>query len=283
MSVTVLTAAPAGAPNTGSVNITNLHGTGFATGATVTFSKTGETDITATSVSVVSATKITCTVDLTGATVGLWDVTVTNTDASTGTLANGIIVFVPPTVSSIAPNTCPQNGTVNITDLEGAAFTTTVQVRLKKLGQTAILASSVVRVSATKITCTFNTVGAVLGLWDVEVKNSDTGVGTLTNGFEIWDSISAPTATSTSLAPASVIHAGTISIGAPVATSASAGLSPFQFWPAAMWHGQEFVKHTFVPAAVAANQFRVKLKHTGTEPVTIYGLEVLERLRRDRA
>jgi len=74
------------------VHITNLAGAGFRSGATVRLKKSGQTDILATSVSVVSANKITCDVDITGAATGAWDVRVTNSDGKSDTLAGAFTI-----------------------------------------------------------------------------------------------------------------------------------------------------------------------------------------------
>ncbi len=76
------------------VHITNLAGSNFQSGATVKLVKTGETDINATNVVVVSASQITCDFNLSGATTGQWDVVVTNPDMQSGTLSNGFTVEV---------------------------------------------------------------------------------------------------------------------------------------------------------------------------------------------
>ena len=51
----------------------------------------------------------------------------------------------------------------------------------------------------------------------------------------------------------------------------------------AEWEGPQMLRHTFVPSAGAAKQFRVKLGYTGKEPVKLYGLVILERERRLRS
>ena len=89
---TVIGITPNSGTNDGAVNITNLAGTGFLAGATVKLTRTGETDISGTTVSVVSSTQITCTFDLTGKVVGAWNVVVTNPDNQSGTLANGFTI-----------------------------------------------------------------------------------------------------------------------------------------------------------------------------------------------
>ena len=173
-------------------------GTNFLAGATVALRKAGQADIGGTSVVVSSATKITCTFDLTGAISGAWDVVVTNTDGQSGTLPGGFAVNPPPTVTSIAPSGGTNVGTVSITNLAGTNFVTGATVALKKSGQADIAATAVVVSSATKITCNLDLAGAVTGAWDVVVSNTDGQSGTLAGGFTVSAPGPAPTLTSVS-------------------------------------------------------------------------------------
>ncbi len=121
---TVTSITPNSGANTGTVSITNLAGTNFVSGATAKLAKAGETDITATSVTVVSSTQITCTFDLTGAAAGTWNVTVTNSDTQSGTLTNGFTVTgdaTPPelTESEIAATHGGGVGEVLVTMVDG--------------------------------------------------------------------------------------------------------------------------------------------------------------------
>ena len=79
---TVTAITPSSGLNSGSLNISNLQGTGFLPGATVQLQKSGQTSISGTSVSVVGPTQITFTFNLSGAATGTWNVVVTNTDTS---------------------------------------------------------------------------------------------------------------------------------------------------------------------------------------------------------
>lgn len=89
---TIASITPSSGTDDGTVNITNLSGTDFQNGATVKLQKAGESDITATGVTVVDPTQITCTFDLAGAAEGNWDVVVTHTDTTTGTLSEGFTI-----------------------------------------------------------------------------------------------------------------------------------------------------------------------------------------------
>ncbi|WP_181391656.1 lectin like domain-containing protein [Methanospirillum lacunae] len=84
--------SPTTGVNTGSVSITNLSGENFNTSATVNLTRTGQPNITATNVQVVSSSQITCTLPLTGKAAGQWNIIVTNPDGQSGILANGFTV-----------------------------------------------------------------------------------------------------------------------------------------------------------------------------------------------
>ena len=88
--------------NTGVVEVTDLVGANFRDGAQVTLRKSGETDIQASNVSVVSGERITCDFDLTGADNGYWDVTVVNTDGANGSLMDAFQVTGVASLPSIA-------------------------------------------------------------------------------------------------------------------------------------------------------------------------------------
>ena len=206
---TLISITPNSGLNTGSVSITNLAGTYFQTGAAVKLAKSGETDIAATGVTVVSPTQITCAFDLTGKAAGQWNVVVTNPDAQSGTLNNGFTVTAPaPTVTSITPNSGLNTGSVDITDLAGTYFHDGTTVKLTKSGQSDIVATGVTVVSATQIICSFDLTGKALGQWSVVVTNFDAQSGTLNNGF----TVTALAPTVTSITPNSGLNTGSVSI-----------------------------------------------------------------------
>ncbi len=85
---------PSSGSNEGAVHITELAGAHFKKGATVKLTMSGQTDIVAKSVSIISSNKSTCTLDLTGAGIGAWDVELTIPNGETGTLTKGFMVTV---------------------------------------------------------------------------------------------------------------------------------------------------------------------------------------------
>ena len=110
----VVTAITPNMGNAGTVvSITNLAGSNFFSGATVRLSRSGYADITASNVVVVSETKITCNIDLSGST-GVWDVVVTNPGGPSGTLNNGFTILASsPPVADFSGT--PLSGTVPLT------------------------------------------------------------------------------------------------------------------------------------------------------------------------
>ncbi len=183
-SPTITGITPNSAVTGSTVSITNLAGTGFGTPATVRLARTGYSNISATSVVVVSTTQITCTFNLAGAAAGAWDVVVTNPDAQTATLSGGFTVFNP-TITSITPNTAVNTSSVSITNLAGTGFLTGATVKLNRTGSSDITATGVTVVSPTQITCTLPITGAKAAVWNVAVINPGGVSAVLPNAFTI--------------------------------------------------------------------------------------------------
>jgi hypothetical protein len=79
---------PSSAWNMGLLNIA-IDGSNFLDGARVILRMEGQGDIEATAVCVESSTRISCTIDITGAQLGLWDVIVRNPDSREAVLEDG--------------------------------------------------------------------------------------------------------------------------------------------------------------------------------------------------
>lgn len=90
-----------------------------------------------------------------------------------------------PFVTGMTPNSAVNDGPVNITALSGGNFQPGSTVKLSKSGQADIVATGVIIVDSTKITCSFDITGAVSGLWDVTVTNPDGRSGSLPSAFTI--------------------------------------------------------------------------------------------------
>ena len=169
----VLGIDPAVGVNTGIVPITNLSGTGFEPGASVTLVKDGQANITGTGVFVAGPGQITCNLNLNGAAVGAWDVVVENDDGQSGVLTHGFEVRYPaPDISGFAPVKGINTGDLPIT-ISGSFFRSTALVWLIKMGETEIVATGVNVVNETTITCTLPLAGKAAGDWSVVVINPD--------------------------------------------------------------------------------------------------------------
>ena len=221
-------------PNSGvagtSVFVTNLAGTNFVAGTTpsVWLVKTGANNITATGVTVVSSTNITCTLPLPAASAtsaGQWDVVVKNDDGQSGILTHGFTVTNPaaaPTITGITPITGTTGTTVSITNLAGTGFLTGATVKLTKTGSPDISATSVNVVSSTNIACVFGLTGAATGAWNVVVTNSDSQSGTLTNGFTVTN----PAPTVTGITPNGGVAGTSVSVTNLAGTNFVVGTTP---------------------------------------------------------
>jgi len=94
-SPTVTSITPESGVNTGTVNITAIMGSSFASGATVRLVRAGLSDIIASSVSIWgSGRRITCTFDLTGQPAGVRDVVI-NLGRQSGTLRSSFTINNP--------------------------------------------------------------------------------------------------------------------------------------------------------------------------------------------
>lgn len=161
---------PTSGPNTGGTSVT-ISGTGFATGATVTFGGTA-----ASNVSVLGSTTITAVAPAHAN--GAVNVVVTNPGGQNATSAGGFTYTggaPAPTVSTVSPTSGPTAGGTQIT-ITGTGFNAGATVTV---GGTP--ATGVVVTNSTSITA--NTPAHAAGTVDVVVTNTDAQNGTKTNAF----------------------------------------------------------------------------------------------------
>jgi hypothetical protein len=167
----VVSVDPDSGPESGGTAV-SIEGFNFDLGATVTFGANACLNVV-----VVSATEITC--DTPPGPPGPVDVTVTNVDTLSGTLADGFTYLAdpdpPPAITSVVPNSGSESGGTAVT-ITGTGFQPGATVTF---GTNACL--NVVVVSATEITC--ETPPGVPGAVDVTVTNPDMQSDTLVDGF----------------------------------------------------------------------------------------------------
>ena len=169
------------APNSGlaaGATAVTITGTNFAAGATVNFGATPATNVV-----VVNSTTITATTPAGSA--GAVTVTVTNSNGLSGSLTAAFLYVVPPTVSSVIPNSGSTAGGTAVT-ITGTNFAPGASVTFG-----AVAATNVVVVSATQLTAT--TPAGSTGAVTVAVTVSGQS-GTLVSGFTyvFTDVVTAP-------------------------------------------------------------------------------------------
>lgn len=155
-------------PNSAASGLTSvtIKGEAFAPGATVTFLKSGYSDVTA-SISSLTATSIVCSVDVTGMAVGAWDVRVINPDSKTGTLASAFTVLLP-VVSDISPARA-EAGAITFT-VTGQNFVTGSSLAFVHDAKPPVSAN-LTGVTSTTITGTLDGNAMAQGLWGIQVTN----------------------------------------------------------------------------------------------------------------
>jgi hypothetical protein len=98
---TITAVLPYYGSNFADIDMAYITGTNFAGNLTLKLKKSGQSDITATSVTVTSTTRIeTATFNTTSAATGLWDVEVTNPDTQSGTGSNLFALHSPAAVTT---------------------------------------------------------------------------------------------------------------------------------------------------------------------------------------
>jgi len=163
---TVTSVSPNSGPAAGGTAVT-ITGANFAAGATVTFGTTA-----ATNVAVVNSATITATAPAGSA--GAVTVTVTVSGQS-GSLAGGFSYTLPPTVTSVSPNSGSTAGGTTVA-ITGANFAAGATVTFG-----AAAATNVAVVSGTEITAT--TPAGSAGAVTVTVTNPGAQSGSLADGF----------------------------------------------------------------------------------------------------
>jgi len=171
----------------------------FRSDATVTITITGGTGVTS-SFTRDSGTQITVLATAAAtATTGDWTITVADGDGRSGTAS--LTINAAPTVSSISPDSDYQ-GTTPSLYIEGTGFAAGATVSFapgtSSTGTSAyttitipVTSTEVISATAIRIAVTLES-DLVVDNYDVSVTNTDGGVGTLANGFEVKTSSTTP-------------------------------------------------------------------------------------------
>ena len=111
---TVITVTPSAFSNSGTVTL-NISGVDFYPGLTTKLTKSGESDITGTIVSLYSSSFFTGSYNVDNKAGGFWDMKVTNIDAQTGTGGSMLSLIATAATPSITPGTGTYTGSVTVT------------------------------------------------------------------------------------------------------------------------------------------------------------------------
>jgi len=169
---TVTDVDPSSALNTGDYVLLDITGTGFLSGATVTFTR-GSTTFSESS-TYVNSTHLRCTVSFSGKEAGEYNVTVTNTDGLSGTWEGVFTIQNPaPVVHAISPPGGQNTGLLENVVVTGENFLPGAGVNLTRSGENPITGSPVTWINATALSCTFDLTGKKAGAWTVVVANPD--------------------------------------------------------------------------------------------------------------
>jgi hypothetical protein len=204
---TVLASIPRFGNQAETVAITNLSGTNFQPGAKVDFYR-GSTRINLTGVSVLSGRQITGSLVIPPtATSGLYTVSVTNPNSTTGTGNVFTVNSTTPSITARTPTAGNRGWPVAMT-ITGTNFINGATVRLNRTGYSDIPGTSVTVVSPTQINCTFNLAGASPGLWNLSLSNPDGRGASQLNYF----TVNSPAPTISGSTPASGVNGTSVSI-----------------------------------------------------------------------
>jgi len=180
---------PNSGPNDGTVSVT-IDGANFRAGAQVKLTKSGQTAIQATGEVVVSPTRITCDLPLNGAATGQWNVVVTNSDTTSGSLDNGFTVtepsLPPPEITSITPESGIKSGQLCNIVITGNNFQPGMSARVDlNSGAVALFVFSEVKTNDTLTGC-LDLGSLQAGVYDLTVTNPDGQSDTLERCFTNW-------------------------------------------------------------------------------------------------
>ncbi len=208
LAPTVTSITPNAGVVAGGTTITDLHGTGFINGATVTIG-----GVAATSVAFVSSSKLTCVSP--GHAGGVTNVIVTNPDTQTsGTTGNGLYTYAVPNVTGISPSIGDTLGGEAIT-ITGTGFTGATTASLGGAAMT-----SVVVVNDTTITGVSGARAAGANLI-IQVDSI-----ALVTGFTYWSPITPFAPTLFLEEPSYAVAAGTGTWTARVGTNMAESTNP---------------------------------------------------------
>ncbi|MDD5132630.1 MAG: glycosyl hydrolase, partial [bacterium] len=174
----VTAVSPDSMANSG-LNTITIEGAGFQSGAQVLLTRSGCSDVVATTVNYISASRITAVFDFTDLAVGDWSLVVLN-PAGDITVAKNMpftITGYLPVINSIEPARASNHNQVRV-QITGTNFYSGGQIILSRTGENDIVATETTYDSITQVSGLLDIRNRTTGLWNVVVINADTKSGT---------------------------------------------------------------------------------------------------------
>ena len=200
---TITTLAPASGYNTGSLPVV-IAGSKFVSGCQVSLVN-GSTIISGT-ISSFTGTKFTSTFDLTGASPGIYNLTVTNPGGPATTKPFTVVIpGTDPTITSFSPGSGVNTAILPFT-VNGTNFRTgvTITITNRSTNKTAVASLT----SSTVIKCPLPLTGLPIGMYNITIRNTDGSNVTKMDAFTVTN----PTPTITTLTPASGYNTGSLQV-----------------------------------------------------------------------
>ena len=165
-----------------------INGTNFRAGATVSITNNSTSKTIPGTLA--GTTKLTCNLPLTGLPIGIYNLTVCNTDGSSDDWTDALVVMNPePKITSLTPPTGYNTGPVQLT-ITGSGFVKDLDVKL--VNRTTNIPGTALTVTPTKITGTFDISGSLNGSYNLTVINPGGPNSTKLNCFTIQSSGTDP-------------------------------------------------------------------------------------------
>ena len=163
-----------------------IHGENFLDGASAKLTKLGEEDIPCSNVIFVSENELTCNLNLSLVSPGLWNVTVTNPDTRNVTLKDSFtIIDMSPKITNITPSIGNNNTAKKDIVITGTNFKEGLNIRLTKPGYDPINALNITLNNENEVSCSFDLRGKEAGDWDVSITNPNTQFDRVERGFKV--------------------------------------------------------------------------------------------------
>ncbi|MCK9583064.1 MAG: hypothetical protein M0Q46_05610 [Endomicrobiales bacterium] len=193
--------------NSAIFGLVTISGEGFVNGCDVKLQNSGQSDINASNLTIISSTSMSCFFDVVGKTAGSWDLVIT-TGAVSATKVSAITIN-PMQITSISTSSAYNTDANRAITIAGQGFVSGGSVKFKRSGQSDILPTSQSFINQSQIDCVMGLTGKATGYWDMEVSTGGASsyVVTLSSALQIKPMTIA------SVSPAKGVNNGQVNVG----------------------------------------------------------------------